>query len=116
MNLDGLNAEGEVALSFAWLVARDPQWRTVNWRRLSLTDVEWGPGQQLYGTLTACFSRLEIRPGNPAGLGFAARTHPDGSIDVLDARRKEKQWRILLTPDGIDPDDPSPASAERPAS
>jgi hypothetical protein len=100
-------AAQRAAFSFVALAKGDPQWRTINRRRLSFTDLDWSPLGQLYGTIAAGLSRLIILPGDPAGLGFAA-------LNDQDAEQLRLVWVILLTPDGAGTGgNPSPPPAAR---
>lgn len=86
-------AEQRAAFSFTALERGDADWRHgINRQRLSFTDPGWDPAAQLFGSLAACFAKLHIAPGDPAGLGFAA-------LDAADAKRLRAAWLILLTPE-----------------
>lgn len=88
-------AAQRAAFSFTALAMGDPQWRTLNWRRLSFTDMEWSPLCQLYGSVSAGLRRLAILPGDVAGLGFAA-------LNPQDAEELRLAWRIYA-PSGDNP-------------
>jgi hypothetical protein len=84
------------ALSWAALVKASAPWRDLNVPRLSFTDPGWGPAEQLYGSIAACFAAIRIAPGCAAGLGFAALTGADGTVDEEDAAALLEGWRALL--------------------
>jgi hypothetical protein len=89
----------EQYVAFSWVAMEkgDPgAWRNIDPERLSFTEPGWGPAEQAYGTLDRAFRILHIIPGSDAGLGFAARTNPDGTVNEEDARRKRNQWVIFL--------------------
>ena len=89
-------AEQRAAFSFTALVRADAPWRDIIAPRLSFTEPGWDPASQLFGSLGACFAKLDIVPGSDAALGFAALTNPDGTVNAQDAERLRKQWRIFL--------------------
>ena len=92
--------EQRAAFSFVTLERADPgAWRKINAHMLSFTEPEWGPLQQLYGSLSEGFRRLLVIPGETAGLGFAAHANADGSVNAQDAERLRKQFVIFLTPE-----------------
>jgi hypothetical protein len=84
------------ALSWAALVKASAPWRDLNVPRLSFTDPGWGPAEQLYGSLAACFAAIRIGPGCAAGLGFAAFTDADGTVNEQDAAELLEGWLTLL--------------------
>jgi hypothetical protein len=83
--------EQRAAFSFTALEKGDwDAWRKIDARRLSFTEPEWAPLQQIYGSLAEGLRSLLIIPGDTAALGFAA-------LDPADAERLRKQWKIFLT-------------------
>ena len=92
----------EQRAAFSWVALERGDhgaWRKINAHRLSFTEPEWGPLQQAYGSLGEGLRRLLVIPGETAGLGFAALTNADGSVNTQDAERLRKQWAIFLTPE-----------------
>jgi hypothetical protein len=93
-------AEQRAAFSFVALERGGADWRHgINRQRLSFTDPGWDPATQLFGSLGACLAKLHIAPGDSAGLGFAAHTNPDGTVNAQDAERLRRQFVIFLTPE-----------------
>jgi hypothetical protein len=84
------------ALSYAALVRTSAPWRNLVPHLLSFTKPGCGPGEQLFGSLAACFAQTGIAPGCAAGLGFAALTNADGTVNALDAAELLEEWRRLL--------------------
>jgi hypothetical protein len=83
--------EQRAAFSFAAIERGDRgAWRKIDRRRLSFTETEWSPLNQLYGSLAEGLRRLLIIPGDTAALGFAA-------LNPADARRLRNQWVVFLT-------------------
>ena len=100
-------ASQRAALSFAALEQGDPgAWRQISTRLLSFTTASGDPLSQLYGTITAGFTRLHIRPGATAGLGF-------GACGPGDAEQLRMAWMLLLTPDPAETSRPTIRPKER---
>ena len=98
--ITGYTPEQRAAFSWVAWEQRDPgAWRKVDPERLSFTEPEWGPLQQAYGSFGQGLRELHIIPGDTAGLGFAAFTNPDGTVNEEDAERLRKQFRKFLTDD-----------------
>ena len=103
----GYTPEQRAALSWAALESGAPgAWRKIIRERLSFTDPEWRPLEQIYGSLAGGFRALLIIPGSTAALGFAAHAGPDGTPDADDARRLRSQWLLLLADAGDETQDP----------
>lgn len=91
------------ALSWAALVRGRAPWRDIITHRLSFTEPGWDPLTQLYGSIAAGFGALHISPGEAAGLGFAAFTNADGTVDEQDAGELLEGWLPLLAAAAIQP-------------
>jgi hypothetical protein len=88
------------ALSWAALVRANAPWRDILAHRLSFTEPGWDPLTQLYGSIPAGFGALHIHPGEACGLGFAAFTNADGTVNEQDAAELLEGWLPLLATPG----------------
>lgn len=100
-------AAQRAALSFAALVKGGAPWRKIDPERLSFTERGQDPLGQLYPSAEVAFRELFIRPGDAAGLGFAALSEADAPVLLL-------AWRNLLATADDDPDAPSIPPVEEP--
>jgi hypothetical protein len=84
-------ARQRAAFSFTALVRSGAPWRDIDVELLSFTRWELSPGGQLFPSIDVTLRKLYIRPGDEAGLGFAA-------VDEADAVELEAAWKELLAP------------------